>query len=325
MATVVRFDETGGPEVLRVEQADVGAPGPGQVRIRHSAVGCNFADTYFRSGYYPAPLPNGIGVEAAGTIEAVGEGVTGFSAGDRVAYNGSPLGAYATERVMPAASLFKLPETIPFETAAASTMRGLSATYWLLKTDPRLKAGDTILLHAAAGGVGLLAVQLAKLLGLRVIGTVSTEAKADKANAMGCDEIVFYRREDVAARVKELTGGEGVQTVFDSVGKDTFEGSLKSLKPRGVLVGCGTASGPFPPIDAFQMVVQGSVYFTRPAFADYYADPAERAELSAFWFDNLANGRVKVEIGQRYGLEDCVQAHRDLEAGKSIGSSVFVL
>ena len=325
MATVVRFHEAGGPEALRIEQAEVGAPEPGEVRVRHAAVGCNFADTYFRSGYYPAPLPNGMGVEAAGTIEAVGEGVSGFSPGDRVAYNGSPLGAYATERVMPAAPLFKLPDTVSFETAAASTMRGLSATYWLLKTDPRLKAGDTILLHAAAGGVGLLAVQLAKLIGLRVIGTVSTEEKAAKAKAMGCDEIVFYRREDVASRVRELTDGEGVQTVFDSVGQDTFEGSLKSLRRRGVLVGCGTASGPFPPIDAFQLVVQGSVYFTRPAFADYYADPAERAELSAFWFDHLANGRVKVEIGQRYALKDCVQAHRDLEAGKTIGSSVFVL
>jgi len=266
-----------------------------------------------------------MGVEAAGTIEAVGEGVTGFSTGDRVTYTGSPLGAYATERVMPAASLFHLPDSIPFEVAAASTMRGLSAAYWLLKTNPWLKAGDTILLHAAAGGVGLIAVQWAKLLGLRVIGTVGSGAKADAAKAHGCDEVIFYRQEDVPSRVKEITNGEGVGTVFDSVGKDTFEGSLKSLKRRGVLVGCGTASGPFPPIDAMQLVVQGSVYFTRPALADYYADPAERAELSRQWFDHLAAGRIKVEIGQRYALEDCVQAHRDLEAGKTVGSSVFVL
>ena len=325
MAKTVRFYGAGGPEVLRVEDLAVGDPGPGEVVIRHAAVGCNFADTYFRSGYYPVPVPNGMGVEAAGTIQALGEGVSGFAVGDRVAYNGSPLGAYSTERVMPAAPLFKLPDAISFEDAAASTMRGLSATYWLLKTDPRLQAGDTILLHAAAGGVGLLAIQIAKLIGLRVIGTVSSEEKAAKARAMGCDEIVFYRREDVATRVKELTGGEGVQTAFDSVGKDTFEGSLKSLRRRGVLVGCGTASGPFPPIDAMQMVLQGSVYFTRPAFADYYADPVERAELAAFWFDHLAAGRIKVEIGQRYELDDCVQAHRDLEAGKTIGSSVFVL
>jgi NADPH2:quinone reductase len=288
-------------------------------------VGCNFADTYFRSGYYPVQPPCGIGVEGAGTIEAVGEGVTHVVVGDRVSYNGGPLGAYATERVMPAAPLFKLPEGVSFETAAASTMRGLSATYWLMKADPRLKAGDTILLHAAGGGVGLLAIQVAKLLGLRVIGTVSSEEKAAKARELGCDEIIFYRREDVAARVKELTGGEGVQTVFDSVGKDTFEGSLKSLRRRGVLVGCGTASGPIPPIDAFQLMLQGSVYFIRPAFADFFADPAERAEMAKFWFDHLSAGRIKVEIGQRYTLDQCVEAHRDLEAGKTIGSSVFVL
>lgn len=325
MAKTVRFYEAGGPEVLKVEDLPVGGPGPGEVLIRHGAVGCNFADTYFRSGYYPVPVPNGMGVEGAGTILALGADVPGFGVGDRVAYNGSPLGAYASERVMPAAPLFKLPESISFETAAASTMRGLSAAYWLLKTDPRLKAGDTVLLHAAAGGVGLLAVQIAKILGLRVIGTVSSEEKAAKAKSVGCDEIIYYRREDVAARVRELTGGEGVQTVFDSVGQDTFAGSLASLRRRGVLVGCGTASGPFPPIDALQMVMQGSVYFTRPAFADYFSDPAERAELAKFWFDHLSAGQITVEIGQRYELDDCVQAHRDLEAGKSIGSSVFVL
>lgn len=325
MAKAVRFYETGGPDVLRVEDVAVGEPGPGEVRIRHAAVGCNFADTYFRSGYYPAQLPAGIGVEGAGTIEAVGAGVTDFAPGDRVAYNGSPLGAYSEARVMPAAPLFKLPDAISFDDAAASTMRGLSATYWLAKTNPEMEAGDTILLHAAAGGVGLLAVQIAKLMGLRVIGTVSSEAKAEKARSLGCDEIIFYRREDVAARVRELTDGAGVATVFDSVGKDTFEGSLKSLKRRGVLVACGTASGPFPPVDAFQLLMQGSVYVTRPGFADYYADPVERAELSALWFGHLAAGRVKVEIGQRYALDDCVAAHRELEAGQTIGSSIFVL
>lgn len=325
MAKAVRFHQAGGPEVLQIEDVEVGAPGPGEVRIQHAAVGCNFADTYFRSGYYPVQPPCGIGVEGAGTIVAIGEGVSNVAVGDRVSYNGGPLGAYSTERVMPAAPLFKLPDGISFETAAASTMRGLSATYWLMKTDPRLKAGDTILLHAAAGGVGLLAVQVAKLLGLRVIGTVSSEEKAAKARSLGCDEIIFYRREDVPTRVKELTGGEGVQTVFDSVGKDTFEGSLKSLRRRGVLVGCGTASGPFPPIDAFQTMLQGSVYFIRPAFMDFFADPAERAEMAKFWFDHLSAGRIKVEIGQKYTLDQCVQAHRDIEAGKTIGSSVFVL
>lgn len=325
MAKAVRFHETGGPDVLRVEEVAVSDPGGGEVRVRHRAVGCNFADTYFRSGYYPAQLPAGIGVEGAGVIEAVGEGVTGFAPGDRVAYNGSPLGAYSEVRIMPAAPLFKLPDAISFEDAAASTMRGLSATYWLAKTNPAMKTGDTILLHAAAGGVGLLAVQIAKLMGLRVIGTVSTEEKAERARAAGCDEIIFYRREDVAARVKELTDGAGVTTVFDSVGKDTFEGSLKSLKRRGMLVACGTASGPFPPVDAFQLLMQGSVYFTRPGFADYYVDPVERAELSKYWFDHLSAGRIKVEIGQRYALDDCVAAHEALESGRTIGSSIFLL
>lgn len=325
MAKAVRFYETGGPDVLRFEDVPVGEPGEGEVRVRHAAVGLNFADTYFRQGYYPVPLPNGIGVEAAGVIDAVGRSVNGYKVGDRVTYTGSPLGAYSTERVMPIGSLFKLPEDIELETAAAMTMRGLSAAYWLLKTNPRMKAGDTILLHAAAGGVGLIASQWAKLLGLRVIGTVSTEEKAELAKKHGCDEIIFYRREDIVARVKQLTDGEGVTTVFDTVGKDTFEASLKSLKRRGVLVGCGTASGPFPPIDALQLAIQGSVYFTRPALADYIADPVERAELSSALFDRVADGRIKIEINQRYELEDAQQAHRDLEAGKTTGSSIFVV
>ncbi|MCL6698240.1 quinone oxidoreductase [Sphingomonas sp. NSE70-1] len=323
MANAVRFYEAGGPEVLRYEQVSVGDPGPGEVRVRHVAVGLNFADTYFRLGYYPVPIPNGMGVEASGVIEAVGPGVTGFKVGDRVTYTGSPLGAYSTERVMPVPSLFKLPDGISHEVAAASTMRGLSAAYWLLKTNPWMKAGDTVLLHAAAGGVGLIAVQWAKLLGLRVIGTVSTEEKAELAKGYGCDEIIYYRRENVAERVMELTGGKGVTTVYDTVGKDTFESSLKSLKRRGVLVGCGTASGPFPPIDALQMAIQGSVYFTRPALADYVADPAERKELSDALFGHVASGRIKIEINQRYALEDAQQAHRDLEAGKTTGSSIF--
>jgi NADPH2:quinone reductase len=325
VAKAVRFHEAGGPEVLRLEDIAVGDPGVGEVRVRHKAVGLNFADTYFRQGYYPVPLPNGMGVEASGVIEAVGPDTVGYKAGDRVTYTGSPLGAYSTERVMPIGSLFKLPDAIALETAAAMTMRGLSAAYWLLKTNPWMKSGDTILLHAAAGGVGLIASQWAKLLGLRVIGTVSTEAKAELARAHGCDEIIFYRSEDVVERVKALTGGEGVTTVFDTVGKDTFDASLKSLKRRGVLVGCGTASGPFPPIDALQMAIQGSVYFTRPALADYIADPAERAELSSALFDHVASGRIKIEINQRYELDDAVQAHRDLEAGKTTGSSIFVI
>ena len=325
MAKAIRFYETGGPDVLRLEDVPVGEPGEGEVRVRHHAVGLNFADTYFRQGYYPVPLPNGMGVEASGVIEAVGPGVDGYAIGDRVTYTGSPLGAYSTERVMPAGSLFKLPVDITHETAAAMTMRGLSAAYWLLKTNPWMKAGDSILIHAAAGGVGLIASQWAKLIGLRVIGTVSTEAKAELAMAHGCDEIIFYRREDVPERVRALTGGEGVTTVYDTVGKDTYEGSLKSLKRRGVLVGCGTASGPFPPIDALQLAIQGSVYFTRPALADFIANPAERTELSEALFGHVAAGRIKINVNQRYDLEDAAQAHRDLEAGKTTGSSIFVI
>lgn len=311
--------------MLRVEEQPVGNPKDGEVRIRHLAVGMNFADTYFRQGYYPVPLPNGMGVEASGVIEAVGSNVNGFKVGDRVTYTGSPLGAYSTERVMPIQSLIKLPVDIDHQTAAAMTMRGLSAAYWLLKTNPWMKSGDTILIHAAAGGVGLIAVQWAKLLGLRVIGTVSTLDKAAKAKAHGCDEIIFYREEDVAARVRELTDGEGATTVYDTVGKDTFEASLKSLKRRGVLVGCGTASGPFPPIDALKLAIQGSVYFTRPALADYIANPTERAELAGALFDHVASGLIKIEINQRYNLDEAVQAHRDIEAGRTTGSSIFVI
>jgi len=325
VARAIRFYETGGPEVLRLEEVSVGEPGEGQVRVRHHAVGLNFADSYFRQGYYPVPLPNGMGVEASGVIEAIGPGVTGFRVGDRVTYTGSPLGAYATERVMPIGSLIRLPVDIDHQTAAAMTMRGLSAAYWLLKTNPWMKSGDTILIHAAAGGVGLIASQWAKLLGLRVIGTVSSDVKAALAKANGCDEIIFYRREDVPTRVRELTGGEGVTTVYDTVGKDTFEGSLKSLKRRGVLVGCGTASGPFPPIDALQLAIQGSVYFTRPALADYIADPTEKAELADALFGHVASGRIRINVNQRYDLDDAVQAHRDLEAGKTTGSSIFVI
>jgi NADPH2:quinone reductase len=325
VAKAIRFYETGGPDVLRLEDVPVGEPGEGEVRVRHHAVGLNFADTYFRQGYYPVPLPNGMGVEASGVIAAVGPGVDGFRIGDRVTYTGSPLGAYSSERVMPIGSLFKLPVDITHETAAAMTMRGLSAAYWLLKTNPWMKAGDSILIHAAAGGVGLIASQWAKLIGLRVIGTVSTEAKAELAMAHGCDEIIFYRREDVPERVRALTGGEGVTTVYDTVGKDTYEGSLKSLKRRGVLVGCGTASGPFPPIDALQLAIQGSVYFTRPALADFIANPAERTELSEALFGHVAAGRIKINVNQRYDLEDAAQAHRDLEAGKTTGSSIFVI
>ncbi|MEU6269758.1 quinone oxidoreductase family protein [Saccharopolyspora shandongensis] len=324
MAQAVRFHETGAPEVMRWETVDVGEPGPGEVRIRHEAVGLNFADTYFRTGLYPAPLPAGMGVEAAGVVEAVGAGVSHLREGDRVTYTGSPLGAYSTERVMPAAPLIALPDEIGFDTAAAMTMRGLTASYLLRRIHP-LRSGDTVLLHAAAGGVGLIFLQWAKLLGINVIGTVSTEAKAEVARAHGCDHVVLYKHENVAERVREITGGAGVPVVFDSIGAATFHASLDSLARRGLLVCFGTASGPVPPIDAMQLAIKGSVFVTRPALADYIADPAERAELAGELFDHVANGRIKIGINQRYALEDAVQAHRDLESGRSIGSSVFSL
>lgn len=324
MAKGVRIYETGGPEVLHWESIDVGDPGAGQVRLRHMAVGLNFADTYFRTGLYPAALPAGMGVEAAGVVEAVGPGVTGFAEGDRVTYTGSPLGAYSTERVMDVAPLIKLPDAIPFETAAAMTMRGLTTSY-LLRRIADLKAGDTVLLHAAAGGVGLLFTQWAALLGIDVIGTVSTDAKAEVARAHGCAHTIVYPREDVAARVREITDGVGVPVAYDSIGRTTVPSSLDSLATRGLLVCFGTASGPIPPIDAMQLAVKGSLFVTRPALADYIADPAEREALAGELFDHVGSGRITVEINQRYALEDAVQAHRDLESGRSVGSSVFSL
>ena len=322
MANAIRFYQTGAPEVMRWESVEVGEPGPGEARIRHEAVGLNFADTYFRTGLYPVQLPAGLGVAAAGVVEAVGDGVSQVREGDRVTYTGSPLGAYSTERVMPAESLIRLPEAIPFDTAAAMTMRGLTSAYLLRRIRPLFR-GDTVLLHAAAGGVGLILTQWATLLGIRVIGTVSGEEKAAVARAHGCEHVVVYTRENVAERVRELTGGAGVPVVFDSIGQATFASSLDSLARRGLLVCFGTASGPVPPIDAMQLAVKGSLFVTRPALADYIADPAERAELAGELFGHVEAGRITIEINQRYALKDAVQAHHDLEAGRSVGSSVL--
>lgn len=326
MAKAVRFNAPGGPEVLRLEEVEVGDPGPGQVRLRHVAVGLNYADTYFRNGTYPVPTPSGIGVEAAGVVTALGEGVTGLALGERVSYTGflNTLGAYSTERILPAAPLIKLPDTISFETAAAMTMRGLTSAY-LLRRIHAFHPGDAILLHAAAGGVGLIVAQWAKLLGLTVIGTVSTQAKAELALAHGCDHVIDYSREDVAGRVRALTDGRGVDVVFDSVGKDTFAGSLDSLRRRGLMVCVGTASGPVPPFDPIVLAQKGSLFLTRPALADYIADPADKAALAAEVFGLVGSGKIRIEINQRYALEDAAQAHRDLESRKTTGSSIFVI
>ena len=326
MAKAIRMHATGGPEVMRLEEVAVGDPGPGQVRLRHVAAGLNFADTYFRSGFYPVPLPCGLGVEAAGVVEAVGEGVANVAPGDRVTYTGfvNTLGAYSTERLVPAAPLIRLPDGISCETAAAMTMRGLTSAYLMRRIWP-LAPGDAILLHAAAGGVGLIVSQWAKLLGLTVIGTVSTEAKAEVARAHGCDHVILYGREDVAKRVREITGGVGVSVVYDSVGKDTFAASLDSVKRRGLVVVVGTASGPVPPLDVTQLAIKGSVFVTRPALADYIADPAEKTALANEVFGHVAAGRIRIEINQRYALEDAVQAHRDLESRRTTGSSIFTI
>lgn len=322
----IRFYGSGVPEVMRYEDIEVGKPAAGQVLLRHVAVGLNYADTYFRDGTYQIPLPNGMGVEASGVIEAVGEGVSDFQVGDRVTYTGflNTLGAYSTSRLIDANVLIKLPEGISCETAAAMTMRGLTSAY-LMRRIYDFKKGDTILLHAAAGGVGLIVSQWAKLLDLTVIGTTSSDEKAAIAKAYGCDHVINYSHENVAERVRELTHGIGVNVVFDSVGKDTFMSSLDSLKRRGLMVCVGTASGPIPDFNPVLLAMKGSLYITRPALADYIADPAEKQALANELFDHVASGRIKIEINQRYELKDAVQAHRDLEARKTTGSSIFVI
>jgi len=326
MAKAVRFHETGGPEVLRYQDVAVGHPGPGEVRLRHLAVGLNYADTYFRNGTYRIPLPAGMGVEGAGVVESICPGVSNVQVGDQVTYTGfvNTLGAYSTERIVPAAPLIRLPDGISCETAAAMTMRGLTAAYLLRRIYP-FKAGETILLHAAAGGVGLIVSQWARLLGLTVIGTVSTEEKAAVAREHGCAHTINYAREDVAKRVREITMGAGVSVVFDSVGKSTFAASLESLRRRGLMVCVGTASGTIPPFDPQILAMKGSLYLTRPALADYIADPAEKSELAAEVFGHVAAGRIRIEINQRYALQDAAQAHSDLESRKTTGSSIFVI
>lgn len=322
----IRFYETGTPDVLQYEDIDVGEPAAGQVRMRHVAVGLNYADTYFRDGTYKIPLPNGMGVEASGVVEAVGESVAHIQVGDRVSYTGflNTLGAYSTARLISADVLIKLPEEISCETAAAMTMRGLTSAY-LMRRIYDFKKGDSILLHAAAGGVGLIVSQWAKLLGLTVIGTTSSEEKAQIARIHGCDHVINYSYENVAERVRELTDGVGVNVVFDSVGKDTFMASLDSLKRRGLLVCVGTASGAIPEFNPVLLAMKGSLYMTRPALADFIADPIEKQELANELFDHVRHGRIKIEINQRYELKDAVQAHRDLEARKTTGSSIFVI
>jgi NADPH2:quinone reductase len=323
MPFAIRIHQTGGPEVMNWEEVAVGEPGPGEARVRHSAVGLNYIDTYHRSGLYPLPLPAGLGMEGAGVVEAVGEGVTDLKPRDRVAYAGGPVGAYSQVRCMPADRLLKLPDEIDYRTGAAMMLQGLTAAY-LLRRTYRVQAGDAVLVHAAAGGVGLIACQWAKALGATVIGTVSTEAKADLARAHGCDHIIYYTRENVAQRVRELTGGEGVAVVYDGVGKDTFAGSLDSLRVCGMMVCFGNASGPVPPFDPLLLMQKGSIFITRPTLNHYTAKRADLVALGHELFDVVSAGTVEIAVNQSYELADAANAHRDLEARKTTGSTILL-
>jgi NADPH2:quinone reductase len=317
----VQIQRTGGPEVLEVVELPEPRPGPGEILIRQEAVGLNFIDTYHRSGLYPMSLPAVLGTEGAGVVEAVGEGVTRFSAGDRVAYAGG-FGAYAEKRAFPAVRAVKLPEDTPTRLAAASLLKGMTAEFLLRRCYP-VKSGDAILVHAAAGGVGMILSQWGRALGARVIGTVGSEEKAEVARAHGCEEVILYRQEDVAVRVKALTEGEGVRVVYDGVGADTFEASLASLGRRGVLVTYGNASGPVPPFAPLKLM-RGSLYVTRPTLFDYVATTEELDESAAALFHVIGSGEVKIEIGQEYPLAAARAAHEALESRTTVGSTLLI-
>ncbi len=319
----IRFYTTGGPDVLKYEDADVSSPGKGEVQIRHTAIGLNYIDTYHRSGLYPLPLPSGIGLEAAGVVEAVGEGVTHLNKGDRVAYGAGPIGAYAQVRNAPANRVSKLPDAIADDTAAAMMLKGMTARY-LLRETYAVKSGDTVLFHAAAGGVGLIAGQWLKALGATAIGTAGSEEKAELARAHGYTHVINYSSEDVAARVRELTGGKGVPVVYDGVGQTTIAASLDSLEPRGLLVSFGNASGPVRNFDTGVLSAKGSLYLTRPTLMTYVASDEALQANAADLFAMVASGKVKIEVNQRYGLADAAQAHRDLEARKTTGSTILM-
>ena len=322
MTHAIRIERTGGPEVLQWQQVEVGDPGPGEVRVRNAAVGVNFIDVYHRTGLYPLPLPAGIGLEAAGVIEAVGPGVDEFRVGDRVAYCHGPTGAYAQARVMPARVLVRLPDGIEFETAAAMMLKGLTAQL-LLRRTRRLQAGDVALFHAAAGGVGLLAGQWAKSLGVQLIGTAGSDEKCRLALGNGYAHCINYRSEDLVSRVKELTGGKGVSVVYDSVGRDTWERSLACLQPFGLMVSFGNASGPVPPVTLGDLAARGSLYVTRPTLMTHLADRATQLEMAAELFDVVLSGKVRPLIGQRFALRDAADSHRALESRATTGSIVL--
>ena len=323
----IRIDQTGGPEQLQLVQVTVGEPGPGEIRIRHKSVGLNFIDVYQRSGLYPNPLPLQLGMEAAGVVEAVGEGVTHLQVGDRAAYASQPPGAYCDLRVMPAKCVCKLPDGVSFDTGAAMMLKGLTAQYLLKKTLPQggLNPGDFVLFHAAAGGVGLIACQWAKALGLRLIGTAGSKEKCALALANGAEYAIDYAAEDFAPRVKEITGGRGVKVVYDSVGKDTWDKSLDCLAPFGLMASFGNASGPVAPMAPSILGPKGSLYLTRQTLFTHIATRESTQAMADDLFAVVESGKVKIHIGQRYTLEDVQQAHTDLEARQTTGCSVLTL
>lgn len=319
----IRINRTGGPEVLEYVDVEVGEPGPGEARVRHHAIGINFIDVYFRTGLYPQPLPAGAGMEGAGVVEAVGEGVTEVKVGDRVAYAGRPNGAYAQSRIMPSSLLLRLPDNIDFETGAAMMLQGLTVQYLLNRTY-KVKAGDTILFHAAAGGVGLIACQWARAIGATLIGTVGSDEKGKLALAAGATHVINYNSENFVERVKELTGGAKVPVVYDSIGADTFIGSLDCLQPLGTMVSFGSASGPVPPFSLQELASRGSLFITRPTLFSYAAKRADLEAMAADLFEMVASGKVKIDINQRYPLAEAARAHEELEARKTTGSSILL-
>jgi len=322
MAKAVRYHKQGGPEVLQYEEVAVGDPGPGQIRIRHAAIGVNFVDTYQRSGLYPMQLPQTAGNEAAGVVDAVGSGVNELRPGDRVTYTGLP-GSYCEQRLVPADRMVKLPQGITDEQAASMLLKGLTVHYLIFSTYS-VKQGDTVLWHAAAGGVGLIACQWLKALGVNVIGTAGSEEKMALAKAHGAEHVINYSKDDFVRRVKDITGGKGVPVVYDGVGKATWEGSLDCLRPRGLIVSFGNASGPVPPVNLGILSSKGSLYVTRPTLATHIASRADLVERTNALFEVVQSGKVKIETTRRYQLADAQQAHRDLEARKTTGSVVLV-
>ncbi|WP_224961315.1 quinone oxidoreductase family protein [Geomonas subterranea] len=323
MSKAICFEQFGGPEVLKWMEVNVPEPGPGEVRIRHKAVGVNFVDVYQRSGLYKMPLPSIAGNEGAGVVEAIGDGVTLFKPGDRVAYAGTSGGGYCESRVIKADRLCLLPGAVSFEQAAAMMLKGLTVQY-LVRRTYRVQAGETVVFHAAAGGVGTIACQWLRALGAKVIGTAGTEEKCELARKHGADYCINYRTENILERVKEITGGEGAAVVYDSVGKDTFETSLKCLRPRGLMVSFGNASGPVPPVDLLLLSQLGSLYLTRTGLATYIAERSELEEASAELFEMVTSGKVKVEINRTFPLKDAAQAHRELEARQTTGSTILI-